>query len=408
MELVLGLAVYIGAMRGHTLRQAALAVLTANAVRPLRAPFLGPEATAIPAFAAGWLTGELAPQLLLVGLADTAAAVARRKASPVGVALSAATTAGLGYVAWRATGTGTTFKEVLAETVAAVDPTQETERTSLRTLARPFAMTDPRVEVIRDVPYTRGGVKARLDIYRPHDDADRLEDAPVLVQIHGGAWTIGNKEQQGLLLMNRMASRGWVCVSVNYRLAPKYRWPTQIGDVRNALSWVHDHIAEYGGDPGHIVLTGGSAGGHLAALAALTAKPRVAACVPFYGVYDMASDDPYAVYIRRFLSRRVFPPGATMDDFRDASPIEHITPDAPDFLVVHGASDTLVSVRQARAFVERLREVSKGSVTYAELPGAQHAFEIFGSIRAHAAINAVAQWLEWHRQRDATPAEPTG
>lgn len=386
-------------MRGHTLRQAALAVLTANAVRPLTS-----EAAAVPAFAAGWITGELAPQLLLAGLADTAVAVARRRATPLGLALAAATTAGLGYLTWRASGTGAAFKEVLDEALTAVDPEptereQRDARTSLRTLARPFALADPRVEVIRDIPYTKGGVKARLDVYRRReDDAERAADAPVLVQIHGGAWTIGRKEEQGLLLMNRMAAQGWVCVAINYRLAPRYRWPTQINDVRNAISWVRDHIAEYGGDPGYLVLTGGSAGGHLAALAALTADPPVAACVPFYGVYDLAGDDPYAVYVRKFLTRRVFADGATIDDFREASPIEHITPDAPDFFVIHGDSDTMVSVRQARAFVERLREVSRAGVTYAELPGAQHAFEIFGSIRAHAAIGAVQQWLEWHRE----------
>lgn len=386
-------------MRGHTLRQAALAVLTANAVRPLTS-----EAAAVPAFAAGWITGELAPQLLLAGLADTAVAVARRRATPLGLALAAATTAGLGYLTWRASGTGAAFKEVLDEALTAVDPEptereQRDARTSLRTLARPFALADPRVEVIRDIPYTKGGVKARLDVYRRReDDAERAADAPVLVQIHGGAWTIGRKEEQGLLLMNRMAAQGWVCVAINYRLAPRYRWPTQINDVRNAISWVRDHIAEYGGDPGYLVLTGGSAGGHLAALAALTADPPVAACVPFYGVYDLAGDDPYAVYVRKFLTRRVFADGATIEDFREASPIEHITPDAPDFFVIHGDSDTMVSVRQARAFVERLREVSRAGVTYAELPGAQHAFEIFGSIRAHAAIGAVQQWLEWHRE----------
>lgn len=386
-------------MRGHTLRQAALAVLTANAVRPLTS-----EAAAVPAFAAGWITGELAPQLLLAGVADTAVAVARRRATPLGLALAAATTAGLGYLTWRASGTGAAFKDVLDEALTAVDPEptereQRDARTSLRTLARPFALADPRVEVIRDIPYTKGGVKARLDVYRRReDDAERAADAPVLVQIHGGAWTIGRKEEQGLLLMNRMAAQGWVCVAINYRLAPRYRWPTQINDVRNAISWVRDHIAEYGGDPGYLVLTGGSAGGHLAALAALTADPPVAACVPFYGVYDLAGDDPYAVYVRKFLTRRVFADGATIEDFREASPIEHITPDAPDFFVIHGDSDTMVSVRQARAFVERLREVSRAGVTYAELPGAQHAFEIFGSIRAHAAIGAVQQWLEWHRE----------
>ena len=390
---------YVGRMRGHTLRQAVVAVLTANAVRPFDT-----RRTAIPAFAAGWLTGELAPQLLALELADTAVALARRRTSPLGLALAAGTTAGLAWLTWRATGSAATLEGVLEEAAAAVEPTEERERTSRRSLARPFAMADPRVEVIRDVPYTEGGVKAKVDVYRPQGEV--VEGAPVLVQIHGGAWTIGSKEQQGLLLMNRMATRGWVCVSINYRLAPKHRWPTQIDDVRNALRWVHDHIAEYGGDPGHVVLTGGSAGGHLAALAALTSPRPVAGCVPFYGVYDMAGSaddmDPYIVGLRRFLARRVFPPGATDDDFRNASPIEHVTPDAPDFFVIHGASDTLVSVRQARAFVARLREVSRAGVTYAELPGAQHAFDVFGSIRAHHAISAVQRWLEWHRgQRQA-------
>jgi len=391
-------------MRAHTLRQATLAVLTANAVRPLDT-----ERTAIPAFAAGWLTGELAPQLLALAALDTSVAIARRRVSSAGLALAAASAAGLGWITWRASGTGAMIEEVLQETVAAVDPTEQRERTSLRTLARPFAMADPRVEVIRDVPYAEGGVKARLDIYRPQGRP--VTDAPVLVQVHGGAWTIGSKEQQGLLLMNRMAARGWVCVSVNYRLAPRHRWPIQIEDVRHGVRWVHDHIAEYGGDPAHLVLTGGSAGGHLAALAALTADVPVAACVPFYGIYDMAGDDPYIVGLRRFLTRRVFAPGATIADFRDASPIEHVGPDAPDFFVIHGTNDTLVSVRQARAFVERLRSLSKGTVTYAELPGAQHAFDVFGSIRAHAAIRAVQRWLEWQYARShggAAGAEQAG
>src|SRR5690349_8356251 len=99
--------------------------------------------------------------------------------------------------------------------------------------------------------------------------------------------------------MNRMAQLGWVCVSVNYRLAPKYLFPTQIVDVKRAIAWVHDNIKEYGGDSSYVVITGGSAGGHLAALAALTpglddfqpgfedADTSVSACVPFYGVYDL-------------------------------------------------------------------------------------------------------------------------
>src|SRR5690606_14266 len=90
-------------------------------------------------------------------------------------------------------------------------------------VARPFKFRQRDVEVLSNVPYTEGGRKAHLDIYKPKDR--ELADAPVLIQVHGGGWTIGNKEQQGLLLMNRMAQQGWVCVSVNYRLAPRYKFP---------------------------------------------------------------------------------------------------------------------------------------------------------------------------------------
>ena len=93
-----------------------------------------------------------------------------------------------------------------------------------------------------------------------------------------------------------------------------------------------------------------------------------------------------------------------------ASPIMQVKADAPDFFVLHGAHDGLVSVRQARAFVARLREVSSGVVTYLELPGTQHAFEVFSSIRSQQVIRAVERWLEWHRvtRRTATSDHAAG
>jgi acetyl esterase/lipase len=398
--------------RGYVVRQGILAALTANAVKPLNT-----EQTAIPAFVAGWLTSELAPQLLAVTAVDTLRAARRHRATPAGVALAAASAAGLGWIISRARASGTLiesnlregvgpdYRELLEENSIADELT-----TPLLTLARPFKMTQPGVEVIRDVAYTEGGRKAKLDIYRP---AGRdLSRAPVLVQVHGGAWMISRKEEQGLLLMNRMAARGWVCVAVNYRLAPKHPWPIQIVDVKRAIAWVRAHVASYGGDPDYLVLTGGSAGGHLSSLAALTpgdfqpgfedADTSVAGCVPFYGVYDLVGDDddPFTVGLRdKFMAKWVFrnDPAEHLDDYRAASPVHRVTADAPDFFVIHGANDTLVSVRQARAFVARLREVSKSSVTYAELPGTQHAFEVFGSIRSHHVIKAVQRWLQWHR-----------
>ncbi len=412
---------------GYLRRQLVTAALTANALHPL-----GGRYASIPAFFAGWLASELAPQLLVASAVDTAAELSvrrRRSGRPkletldgrLGLALAAASTAGLGYLivnaSRSATHVETTLRDGLGEDyLEALEepPSVEDLKTPLRELARPFKMARPEVEVIRDINYTVGGRRARLDIYRPRD-AD-LENAPVLVQVHGGGWTIGAKEQQGLLLMNRMAERGWVCVAMNYRLAPKHPFPAQIIDVKKAIAWTRENIASYGGDPSYLVITGGSAGGHLSALAALTpgdpeyqpgfesADTSVAGCVPFYGVYDLAglSGDKHAVGMRDyFLGPRVFrmDPRTHLDAFVKASPLTHVSPDAPDFFVLHGANDSLVKVSQAREFVNALEEESKATVTYAEFPGTQHAFEVFGSIRSHHVIKAVERWLLHHRAR---------
>jgi acetyl esterase/lipase len=405
--------------RSYAVRQGVIAALAANAIRPV-----GGRWGSIPGFAAGWLTSELAPQLLAVSAADTAAELLYRRprgrGSRVGLALGVAAAGTLASVVYAARKTPGQVEAALAEGVGAdyadlLDPNLPSDLTvPLGSLARPFRLHSPDVEVLRDVSYTEGGRKAKLDIYRPR--GVDLTDAPVLIQVHGGGWTIGTKEQQGLILMNRMAERGWVCVAVNYRLAPKYPFPTQIVDVKRAVAWVREHIAEYGGDPAYLTITGGSAGGHLAALVALAtdvpeyqpgfedADTSVAACVPMYGVYDLAglTGEPTAIAMRdEFLGPRVFKknPAKHLDEFVAASPLAHVGKHAPDSFVVHGANDSLVSVRQARAFVAALREQTDATVTYAELPGTQHAFEVFSSYRSQHVIRAVQRWLEWHRAR---------
>lgn len=400
-------------------RQLVAAALTANAIRPLAG-----RVTTIPAFFASWLASELAPQLLALTAVDTAAELTVRRSrsgspSRAGLAVAAVAGAGLTYLAVNANRSATHVESTLRDGLGddyledlEEAPGTEDLRTRVREIARPFKMARPGVEVIRDINYTVGGKRARLDIYRARDTD--LSKAPVLVQVHGGAWTIGTKEQQGLLLMNRMAERGWICVAMNYRLAPKHPFPAQIIDVKRAIVWTRENIASYGGDPDYLVVTGGSAGGHLAALAALTpgdaeyqpgfesADTSVAGCVPFYGVYDLAglTGEKHAVTMRdTFLAPRVFKKDATthLDDFVKASPLSRVTPEAPDFFILHGANDSMVDVRQARAFVAKLKEQSTSTVTYAEFPGAQHAFEVFGSIRSHHVIRAVERWLLHHR-----------
>jgi acetyl esterase/lipase len=212
-----------------------------------------------------------------------------------------------------------------------------------------------------------------------------------------------------------MAERGWVCFAQNYRLAPRAPFPAQIVDVKRCLAWIKQHAEEYGGDPDFVCITGGSAGGHLAALAALTgtdpelqpgfeaADTRVAACVPFYGVYDFL--DRHGVRGRQtmapFLERWVLrcPPGQARAVWEAASPLARIHEDAPPFLVIHGTHDSLVFVEEARLFVQALREKSKAPVVYLEVPGAQHAFDTFHSVRSAAAIQAVEGFLEFVRAR---------
>jgi acetyl esterase/lipase len=407
---------------GFARRQIILAALALNAVKPPPGGWAG-----IPGFAFGWPVSELAPHLLGATALDTAAelTVRRRTSKPsaTGLVAAAATAGLLGYAIVGSRRVGKELHDTLCESVGEdyLDTLDLPGPVDLRlprgSVARPFHFRKHDVEVLRNVQYTEGGRKGRLDIYRPkldqHSDVD-LKNAPVLVQVHGGAWTIGTKEQQGLILMNRMAQQGWICVAANYRLAPRYPFPTQIVDVKRAIAWVHENIEQYGGDPSYVAITGGSAGGHLSSLAALTpglkdyqpgfedADTSISACVPFYGVYDMAglTRTRSARDMRdRYLGPRVFrkDPRTDLDDFVMASPLAHVDEDAPDFFVIHGGNDTLAPVAQARAFVEALRERSKATVTYAELPGAQHAFEVFSSIRSQHTIAAVQRWLQWHR-----------
>ncbi|SOJ54198.1 Lipase 2 [Mycobacterium simulans] len=268
-----------------------------------------------------------------------------------------------------------------------------------------------------DISYGECGSRNHLDIWRRPDLA-RGGRAPVLLQVPGGAWMVGNKRGQAHPLMSHLAELGWVCVAINYRLSPRSTWPDHIVDVKRAIAWTKEHIAEYGGDPDWIAITGGSAGGHLSSLAALTpndprfqpgfedADTRVQAAVPFYGVYDFTRNDesmhPLLVPV---VAKRVFKLSRTEIDepFRIASPITHISEDAPPFFVLHGRNDSLIPVEQARCFTARLREVSRQPVVYAELPCAQHGFDIFGSARAAHAAVAVEQFLaETYASRSST------
>lgn len=289
-----------------------------------------------------------------------------------------------------------------------------------REIALPFKMRDPRVERIRNIVYAtdfgRRGLAngLRLDLYRalegtPGSVAGSRRPRPILLQVHGGAWILGSKNEQGIPLMQRMASHGWLCAAIDYRLSPHATFPDHIVDVKRAIRWLKEHAADYGADPDFIVITGGSAGGHLSSLAALTPNApefqpgfededtRVQGCVAFYGVYDFTNRD--GAYrnegLRDVLAQHVMKKHLSQarSMYEQASPLYRVNADAPPFFLVHGDYDSLVPVAEARGMYAALRSVSKEPVAYAEIPGAQHAFEIFPSLRSALAIDGVERFL---------------
>ena len=398
------------------LRQAVTAALTANAVRPVPG-----FRVAIPSMAAGWLTSELAPHLLALTTADAVREATRARPDRRALALAGGSAVALAAMVAQSMLAKQHVDRALVEALGAdyrdqlsAADTDLDLSTPLRQLAMPFRVVDDEVEVLKDIAYdAEHGKRGLLDVYRPRDG---VEKAPVLLQVHGGGWTVGDKEHQGIPLMLHMAARGWVCVAINYRLSPRDAFPAHLVDVKRAIAWVREHGASYGADPSFLALTGGSAGGHLAALAALTpndpeyqpgfedADTTVQAAAPHYGVYDFAGaiGTKRSEQMRdRFLGPRVLfkDPRAELAEFEKASPLTRVNADAPPFLVIHGSTDSLVEVDQARAFVDALRGVSRQPVAYAELPGTQHAFDVFPSIRSAHVVRGVDRFLRFTRER---------
>jgi len=365
-----------------------------------------------PTFFASWLGSGLAAWWLVLAPAATITLVAMGGLAAwpgwIGLAFSALAIGGL-VSQWRRARAGVrAFDEALS--LLELEPRRRLRRTP-RSIILPMSMRSRAVERIKGLRYAEGsGARHLLDIHRP---AAGTEGAPVLLQIHGGAWMIGTKNTQGRPLMNALAAAGWVCVAINYRLSPRAKFPDHLVDCKLAIAWIREHIAEYGGDPGRIVVTGGSAGGHLAAMVALTANDpefqpgfeavdtSVVASIPIYGAYDL---EELFTRTRSRLGRRVSSRMGHMvvgahtrtsearAAYRAASPVHHVGADAPPFLLLHGTIDNLVPISQARRFAALLQDAGVEAVLI-ELPGAPHAFDVFHSTWADTAVDGVVRYL---------------
>lgn len=184
---------------------------------------------------------------------------------------------------------------------------------------------------------------------------------PVVVNLHGGAWSSGVKSLgNGWDAAPELIRRGYVFVSIAYRLAPRHKFPAQIEDAKCAIRFLRAHAAQYNLDPNRIVAMGSSAGGHLSALLGTTdagagfdnsggwtnESSRVQAVVDMFGPADLV----YAVQHRervRLVVRSVFGTKSSEEILRRCSPVHYVTADDPPFLLVHGEHDGVVPLSQS-------------------------------------------------------------
>lgn len=241
------------------------------------------------------------------------------------------------------------------------------------------------VKVEKDVDYLGPDHQEKMDLYLPTAAAPERGFPAVLI-IHGGGWTGGDKgaarEQN---IGTTLAAAGYVGASINYVLAEKggssaktlgQVWPRNLHECKTAVRFLRKNAAKYHVDPDRIGVIGGSAGGHLAAMVALTSPEdgldpkepwgdlscRVQAAVPMYGVHDLTA-------------RAKDAPADELELLRKASPVTYASKDDPPTLILHGTKDTTVPIAQSELLAEALK---KAGVEHelVVVEGAPHSFHL--------------------------------
>lgn len=241
------------------------------------------------------------------------------------------------------------------------------------------------IEAIKNIEYKNiHGKSLQLDIYKPRD---LLKPAPLLVFIHGGAWT-GGKREDYLVYLLAFAKKGYMTATVSYRLVKDSVYPACVEDINDAVQWLFKNGDTYGYDPDRIALVGGSAGGHLALLAAYGWKKpvsvkdtseipetphRIKAVVDLYGPADFTTEFAMnSATVHKFLGHTY---EEKPDLYTEVSPVHYLNKNAPPTLIFHGTSDQTVPVRQSDILKGKLDSLGIPNV-YFRLPLWPHTMDL--------------------------------
>ncbi|MEU9592117.1 alpha/beta hydrolase [Streptomyces sp. NPDC048193] len=230
------------------------------------------------------------------------------------------------------------------------------------------------VRLLRAVPYAvhDGGRPLELDVWLPEETPG--EPLPVVVFVHGGAWRTGLRDDPGPRFRTwrpgpfaRLARAGFAVVCPDYRLSGEAVFPAPLHDLGAALEWLRTRAADLGIDPERVVAWGESAGGHLAALLALTTTPALRGCVVWYGATDLTAAPPHTPEAALLGG----PAADAPERAREASPVARVRPGAPPFQILHGDRDTVIPVAQGEALAAAL-EAAGTAADFRTVAAADH------------------------------------
>lgn len=264
----------------------------------------------------------------------------------------------------------------------------------------------------RDIAYGEaGGEKLLLDVNVPAGEGP----FPVAILVHGGGWSGGDKAatEGGAGIapwFTTLTDANYVWFSINYRLAPKHRWPACLEDVLAAIRWVKANAAAYRGDPTRIALFGHSAGGHLACLAATVVDDsvHVQAVVGYAPVTNHEQELPtrggLSTSLQALLNRPREVTPESLGLIRAISPLNHVRPGLPPFLLVHGDADKTVPIQQSHDFQAKLR-ANGVTCDLLILPGAGHRLSEWDKVAPGYRAQVVA-WLDRQLCVKPVPVQP--